>query len=207
MLASALTVPSPGGTHPDPLDSAIEHYRTVESYHVTIRSIHDGGEEHVRYYYRQPGFVRMEFVRPYTGAVLIYSPATGRVRVWPLGAGKIPELSLTPGNPFIRSLSGIRVDQSDVGALFDNIRALREKGSIEVLGEEAMDGRTVLHLIVTGKDGFAVAGVHRSELWIDTASQFPVKVISRDTQGAIIETVTMDALEINTALPESLFNP
>ena len=202
ILAATLT-----GTPPDPLASAIEHYRTVESYRVTIHSTHAGGEEYIRYYYKQPGFVRMEFIRPHDGALLIYNPDTRRVRVWPFGVKHFPELSLSPGNPLIRSLSGTRVDQSDVGVLFENIRILREGGNTEILGEESMDGRTVLHLIVTGADGIAVAHVHRSELWLDTESQFPVKVISRDLRDVIIESVMMEELEINATLPETLFNP
>ena len=207
ILAAALASVSPIGAQPDPLDSAIRHFRSVESYRVTIRSTHDDGEEHIRYYYKKPGFVRMEFVRPHAGAVMIYSPDTGRVRLWPFGAGNFPELSLRPENSIIRSLSGMRVDHSDVGTLFENIRALREQGSTRMLGEETADGRTVLHLMVTGGEGLAVADVHSSELWLDAASQFPVKVISRDIHDAIIETVVMEALEIDGKLPAALFNP
>ncbi|MBI5437128.1 MAG: DUF1571 domain-containing protein [Nitrosomonadales bacterium] len=187
--------------------SAIEHYHTVESYRVTIRSFHADGEEHIRYYYRKPGFVRMEFIRPHEGAGLVYNPLTQRVRLWPFGAGRFPEFNLSPGNPLIRSISGMRVDQSDVGALFENIRTLREGGNTEMLGEESMGGRMALHFIVTGASGIVVANVHSSELWLDTASQFPVKVISRDLQDVIIESVMMEELEINSTLPETLFNP
>ena len=207
MLAAALTGTPPAGTPPDPLASAIEHYRTVDSYRVTIHSTHADGEEYLRYYYKKPGFVRMEFIRPHAGAVLIYNPTTQSVRLWPFGVKHFPELSLSPGNPLIRSSRGQRVDHSDVGTLFENVRALREGGNAEVSGKDIMDGRTVLHLIVTGAGNFVVAGVHRHELWLDTESQFPVKGISRDRQDAIIETVMMEDLEINAALPETLFNP
>jgi outer membrane lipoprotein-sorting protein len=205
ILAAAITsaVPAP----PDALDDAIRHFRSVESYRVTIRSTHDDGEEHIRYYYRKPGFVRMEFIRPHAGAVMIYSPDTERVRLWPFGAGNFPELSLRPENSIIRSLSGMRVDHSDVGTLFENIRALREQGSTRMLGAETGDGRTILHLKVTGAEGVAVAGVHSSELWLDAATRFPIKVIGRDVHDAIIETVVMEGLEVNGELPESLFDP
>jgi len=74
MLAATLT-----GTPPDPLASAIEHYRTVENYRVTIHSMHADGEEYIRYYYKKPGFARMEFIRPHAGTVLIYNPTTQSV--------------------------------------------------------------------------------------------------------------------------------
>jgi len=203
MLAAALT-----GTRESPLADAIEHYRTVETYQVTLRSSHADGEDHIRYFYRKPGFVRMEFIRPHAGAVLVYSPLTRRVRLWPLGAGRFPELSLSPHNPLIRSPGGQTVDKSDIGALFENVRTLLAQGEVEVRGEARMaDGRTAVHLVVTGAPGVTVAGVHRYELWLDPASRFPVKVVSRNPADAIIETVTMDALEINAPLPETLFNP
>jgi outer membrane lipoprotein-sorting protein len=202
MLAATLTA-----TPPDPLAGAIEHYRTVENYRVTIHSTHADGEEYIRYYYKKPGFARMEFIRPHAGTVLIYNPTTQSVRLWPFGVRHFPELSLSPGNPLIRSSRGQRVDHSDVGTLFENVRTLREGGNAEVLGEERMDGRTVLHLAVAGAGNFALAGVHSYELWLDMASQFPVKVISRNRQDTIIETVLMEDLEINAALPEILFNP
>ncbi len=207
ILAAALTSGAPAGAYADPLASASTHFRTVETYSVTIRSVHAAGEEHIRYYYKKPGFVRMEFIRPHAGAVMVYNPDTQRVRLWPFGAGRFPELNLSPGNSIIRSLSGSRVDRSDVGTLLENIRILREQGNIEMLGEETAEGRTVLHLMVTGGEDFAIANVHSSELWLDAASQFPVKVISRDIRGAIIETVIMEALEIDKKLPETLFNP
>jgi negative regulator of sigma E activity len=59
---------------------------------------------------------------------------------------------------------------------------------------------------VSGAPGIAVAGVHRYELWLDTSSRFPLKVISRDRQDAVIETVTMEALQINPPLAQTLFD-
>ncbi len=70
MIAAALTGAPANGTSPDLLAAAIEHYQTVESYRVTIRSFHEGGEEQIRYYFRKPGFVRMEFILPHAGAAL-----------------------------------------------------------------------------------------------------------------------------------------
>lgn len=198
---------SPTDAHAAPLADAIAHYQTVETYRVTIHSFHADGEEHIVYYYKKPGYVRMEFIKPHSGSLLVYNPNTRRVRLWPFGFGRFPELNLSPGNPLIQSTKGQRVDHSDVGVLFENIRSLQQGGKTEVLGEENMDGHKVLHLVVTGADNFSVAGVHRHELWLDMESLFPVKGISRDIHDAILETVTMEALEINLALPDAMFNP
>jgi len=201
ILAAALT-----GSLPDVLATAIENFHRVNSYQVTIRSSSAAGEDNIHYYYRRPGFVRIEFIRPHAGTVLIYSPLTQRVRLWPFGVGHFPELSIRPINPLIQSSRGQRIDRSDAGALFENIRTLQSSGTTEILGEDSIE-RKNLHLVVTGSSGFTVADVHRYEFWLDTANQFPVKVISRDLNNAIIETVVMEALEINGVLPDALFDP
>jgi hypothetical protein len=149
----------------------------------------------------------MEFIRPHAGALLIYSPLTRRVRVWPFGAGRFPELNVSPRNPLIRSPGGQSVDKSDVGALLENVDALLARGQADILGEVRLDGRTALHLRVSGAPGQTVAGVHRYELWLDTTTRFPLKVVSRDQANAVIETVVMDDLEIDAPLAESLFDP
>lgn len=190
-----------------PVADAIGHFQSIETYRVTIHSFHADGEEHILYYYKKPGYVRMEFIKPHAGAVLIYSPQTQRVRLWPFGQGHFPELDLSPGNPLIRSSRGQHVDRSDIGALFENIRTLQEQGRTELLGNETLDGHAVLHLSTTGSGSFMVAGVHRFEWWLDTTTLFPAKVISRDVHDAILESVSMDALEINPALPDAMFNP
>ena len=202
MLAATLT-----GTPPDPLAGAIEQYRAVTSYSVTIHSMHADGEEHIRYYYKKPGFVRMEFIRPHAGAVLIYNPHTKKVRLWPFGVKHFPELDLSPDNPLIGNSRGQRVDRSDVGVLLENARALRDGGKLESSGPDIIAGRKAIYLAVTGAGNFEIGGVHRYELWLDPESLFPLRVVSRDLRDAVIETVTMDAAEINTALPDSLFNP
>ncbi len=207
LVATLTSAASSVGVSSDPLDNAIAHFGAVETYRVTIRSVHAGGEENIRYYYKKLGFVRMEFVEPHAGAVMIYRPDTKRVRLWPWGIGSFPELSLSPENSIIRSLSGMRVDRSDVGTLFENIRILREQGSTRILGEETVSGHAVLHFIVTGAEGQSVADVHSSEVWLDAVSQFPVKVVSRDIRGGIIESVMMEGLEINVSLPDSYFDP
>lgn len=207
MLLISVFVAALTGIAPDALTKAIHNYHRVESYSVTIRSSGENGAQNIRYYYKKTGFVRMEFIHPHEGAVLIYSPDTRRVRVWPFGINHFPELNLSPDNLLIRGSGGQQIDRSDIGALFMNIRTLATGGTSEIVKEEYVSGRTDLHMVVTGADKFAVGGVHRYELWLDTGNQFPIKVISHDQYNTIIETVIMEAPEVNAQLPDRLFNP
>lgn len=203
LLAASLTVSSPDML----LAEAAASFQRIDTYRVTIRSVHAEGEEHIRYHYRKPGFVRIEFIRPHEGAVLVYSPLTQKVSLWPFGVGSFPRLNLSPGNPLILSPRGQRVDRSDVGALFANIRAVQARGSAEIHGEERHGDRTRLHLTATAARPSAIGEIHSYEVWIDAETLFPAKVIARDRMDSVLETVIMEAPEINVPLPRALFEP
>lgn len=43
----------------------------------------------------------MDFIEPHDGAVLICSPMTRRVNLWPFGVGHFPKLNVHPNSSFI----------------------------------------------------------------------------------------------------------
>jgi hypothetical protein len=189
------------------IKTLIDHYQSIQNYQVTIRSTHLNGVDEIRYFYQKPGFVRMEFIEPHAGVVLIYNPKSDEVRVWPFGAGRFPWFDLKPENPLILSPQGQRIDRSDVGSLFVNLATLESNGRTQSLGEELIDGVLTQHLAIIGQESFVLGQVHRFDVWVDVMYQFPVKIVSTNLQGTIIETVLMTSLGINEPFPNSLFNP
>lgn len=206
MTAALLVLAALGANGMDSIDAAIERYRRVESYQVTLKSSYGDNSDIIRYSYKKPGFVRMDFVQRYKGAVLIYSPLTRKVRLWPFGGGLL-SLTLNPDNRLIQSPTGQRVDQSDIGALLNNIKALQRNGETTILGEELAAGTRTVRLAVAGTGNFVVGNVHRYDLWLDRATLLPLKVVSRDANNDVIETVVMDGLEINVKFTDEFFNP
>lgn len=194
-------------TEADPIAEALERYGAIGSYRVTMRSgIAEDDGQVIRFHWRRPGFVRMEFVRPHRGALLVYSPATGKVTLRPFGAGAFPRLELDPGNPLVRGSGGHTVDRSDAGVLLRNAQALQRKGIAEVVGTERVGGRRALHVCVTGAGRKVVDGVHRYDLWLDARTQFPLRAESRDPHGELVESITMDDPEIDVDFPADFFD-
>ncbi|MGU7773599.1 LolA family protein [Burkholderia sp. MR1-5-21] len=193
----------------DPVTVAQEQFDHASSYRATIRSSpRHGVPTEIHYAYRKPGYIRMDFVAPHRGAVLVYDPVSRKVRVRPFGAHMPPALSLSPTNPLVRDPSGHRVDQSDIGELLRNVHALQEGGLTVTQGEETVGGRTALRVTVTGAPAHVVAGVHRYQLWLDTDDGFPLKVVSfADGDDQPLETVTLDDVEIDVAFPDHFFDP
>ncbi len=193
----------------DPVTIAQTHFDQVHSYRATIRSSARSGEHaEFHYAYLKPGFVRMDFVSPHYGAVLAYDPGNGKVRLRPFGEHALPALTLSPSNPLLRDRSGHRVDRSDVGVLLHNVHALQQGGATVTEGKETLGGRATLRVSVTGAPAHVVDGVHRYRLWLDTEDGFPLKVVSfADDDGAPLETVTLDDVEIDVAFPARFFSP
>jgi outer membrane lipoprotein-sorting protein len=189
------------------LDRAIERYDAVSSYRVGIRSSGASGEQVLRYAFRKGGAVRVEMIRPREGALLVYDPQAGRVRLWPRGLHHFPELALRPDHPLILGASGQRIDHSDIGVLFAGVRALAAQGEAGEAVEVDAQGRTLARLDVTGAPGASVGGVHRYELWLEAERLLPLKVVSHDLAGRVIETVLMDDWDIDPPLPEAFFHP
>lgn len=191
----------------DPIRDAIEHYREVAAYQVMVKSSGNGDTAIMRYYFKKPGYVRMEFIKPFNGAVLIYDPVSKQAHLWPFGHRGFPSFALSPENSLIQSSTGQRVDQSDVGALYRNVQALQERGKTAVSESEPVNGKATLHVTVEGDGDFSAGAVHRYQLSLDQATAFPVKVSSYDVTGRLIEVVEMSDLQINPKFPDSFFNP
>jgi hypothetical protein len=147
--------------------------------------------------------VRIDFIKPYDGEALICNPMTRRVNLWPFGVGHFPKLNLHPNNSLIRGDGSQRIDHSDIGSLFSNIRILAIEGTTE---SNPLDPYGT-HAIITGNKYSRDDGVHRYELWLNSKNGFPSKVISYNHQNEVIETVVMENLKVNIQLPEGFFNP
>ncbi len=191
----------------DPLSESEARFRALRTYQVTVRSLPAQGEcKAIHYFYRQPGWVRMEFIEPYRGIVLIYDPHERRVRLWPFGVSHVPMLNLAPDNPLLGG-RGHRVDRSDIGALLANLQTLRARGRMSMLGDAPIAGKAAMGIEIFGDEGVNLDGVHRYRVWLAQDSLFPVQVESFAAGDAPIETVNMDDVGIDIEFPEGFFTP
>jgi hypothetical protein len=182
----------------DPIGEAQARFDALTNYEMTLRSVSSAGVSvEARYRYLKPGFIRMDFVRPHAGAVLAYDPKAGDVTLWPFGLHRFPRLALAPDNPLIQGPNAHRIDRSDIGTLLGNVRELERHGEAQLVGKEVIGSRDTAYLTVTGAQGYDVAGVGHYQIWLDLTIGLPIKVISTDAQGELIETVLMDDLRVD----------
>lgn len=192
----------------DPLTDAAARFEALQSYQVTLRSVDASGDRQViRYFYRKPGWVRMDFVKPHPGAVLIYSPDTRRVRLWPFGLHRWPALDLPPDDRLLRGPRGRRIDRSDVGVLLADVLALRAHGSTLPLGHAQVSGRAATGLEVVGTTDSPMSHVRRFRIWLADDTLLPLRVDSFAANESLIETVDMSDAQANVRFPDRFFTP
>lgn len=191
------------------VQDAVDYYQQVGAYQTVIKSSGSHNSDKpdiIRYYYQKPGYVRMEVIEPFNGAVLVYSPLTERVKLWLFGYGSFPSFSLSPENRLIQSPSGQRVDRSDLGTFYQNVMLLQSQGKTTVIGTDSVAGQSALQVSVQGESGFSVGAVSRMELWLDLTTGFPLKVMSYQADGSLIEMVEMSEYQINPVFPAGFFD-
>lgn len=190
----------------NPVDAALVSFRNLSSYRVTMQSRGGDSAQAIRYFFKSPGFVRMEFIKPHNGAVLIYSPVKKKARLRPFGFFKALVMTLDPGNGLITSPQGHRVDASDLGAFLNTVKKLADRGKTRVVGNEKVGETDALLVDVSGEGEETVdGGIHRYLLWLDAKTLLPVRTQSFNLRGELVEDVVMDDLEINVDLPMNLF--
>ncbi|GLZ87960.1 hypothetical protein Pres01_40110 [Metapseudomonas resinovorans] len=192
----------------DPLAEAVIRFQELSSYQATVRSVAADGERQViRYFFRKPGWVRMEFAEPHRGAVLIYDPSARRIHLWPFGLNNPLVLPLAADNPLMRSPRGHRVDRSDVGALLDTLIALRARGNLVALGPAVVSEHPAVGIEIVGAAAISVSGVHRFQVWLAEDSLFPLRVKSFDVENKLMETVDLTDVAIGVRFSEDFFTP
>jgi len=189
----------------NPVDSALANFRQLDSYRVTLRSGHGDSVEVIRYSYKKPGFVRMDFINPHNGAQLVYNPVSKNVRLRPFGFAKLLVLTLSPDNSLVKSARGHRVDASDLGSFLQQVQRLQEHGKTKIEGETTVGRNGALMVSVVGDKDIVLTGVHSYRLWLDKTTLLPLKTMAYDHNGKLIDEVVFEDLELNPELADELF--
>jgi outer membrane lipoprotein-sorting protein len=187
------------------LDKALMSFDSLETYQVTIQTLCCESDEKITYTYKKPGFIRMDFINPHEGAVLVYNPETGKVRLKPSGIFSFIKLTLDPDNSLIKSPKGHTVDKSDMGELLKNIDLLRTAGMMKILGDEIINNRKS-KIVFIKADTLTVDGINSYKIWLDHKIHLPLKTEAYDSSNKLIESVLTNDLQINIKLDHSIFD-
>jgi outer membrane lipoprotein-sorting protein len=210
IASEAPAVPLPPAT--PPVSGIIEKikaaYARVEQYQTETEIQTYGGGKVVEtrrflYTFRKPDHIRLDFESPHRGMILVYPDKDGRVLVKPNGWLGFLKLHLAPDSARLRSPSGQRIDQTDLGLLIENIsRSLtdRRHGEAKVAAAGAQ-----AQIEVLADDHFLPGVLTLYRFTIDQTAWLPVGVQELTPEGALRRQVTFANLKTAVSVPENFF--
>lgn len=196
-ICLSIAVPVRGAD--DPLLSEMTNkFNALTNYTTLIDSEGEGERSRIFYTYKKPGFIRMDFIRPHKGAILIFNPIKNKVTLRPFSKWFF-KFNLDPGNRLITDSKGHTVDQSDIGALIRSIVVCAREGSVTPLPPETLESLVCPRLRIKST-------MITYLLWIHPKLRLPIKVVKLFSEGKK-EIVFLRNLIVDASLDDTLFNP
>lgn len=183
----------------DPLlAEMMERFNALTNYTTLLDSEGWDGRNRIMYTYKKPGFIRMDFIRPYKGALLIYNPIENKVTLRPFSI-RLFTFYLAPDNRFITDSKGHTVNHSDIGSLIRSVEQCAHEGTVTPLPTETLEGLSCPRLLVQSTRVTYF-------LWIHPRLRLPIKVVKFFSDGEK-ETVFLHNLTVDVPLDDTFFTP
>lgn len=207
-------IPEPEITVPDILRKMEEAYEKVEDYQcicIAQQLSRFGKKMH------KPKVLRLSFKRPdMMHAIGLQGVEEGAEAV--LRDGKIkgthhryvPFAVFTFGvdSAIARSpRQGLRIDESNLGALIERANHYYKEGRVEVARIEEIEGRNAYCLVMIPKKREGEHPIAKEILWVDKEKFLPIQHVIYEEGDRFAESRTFKDLKINIGLSDELFEP
>ena len=194
-----LSIAIPVWGEDDPLLSEMTYkFNALKNYTTLLDSEGDGERSKIFYTYKKPGFIRMDFIQPHRGAILIFNPIKNKVTLRPFSKWFF-KLNLDPRNRLITDSKGHTVDQSDIGTLIRSIVVNAREGTVTHLPPATLENIACQRLRVESTKTTYL-------LWIHSELRLPIKVVKIFSEGEK-EVVFLRNLVVDATLDKTLFVP
>lgn len=173
---------------------------------VEVRTWESGDSfktEHLLYTFKRPRRIRIAYESPHEGMILVYLHKNGKVLVRPWKRMPFFQFHLDTDSSFLKSPSGQRIDQTDLGLLIRNITAsMREKRRGDLLIRKK-SGK--IHINVLAENHFREDALTRYEFVIDTELWLPVAIQESSSSGVLERSIAFQHVRVNSGVPDRLF--
>lgn len=155
------------------------------------------------YTFKKPNRIRLDFIEPHQGMILIFPDKEGKVFVRPAGLARLFRFHLQPDSRRLLVSAGQRIDQTDLGLLITNIaRSLTDWRRGPALTTET-DG--LLTIQVAATDHFRPHVVTLYKFSIDRNLWLPREVEESTLEGRLERTIAFCDLEVNIGVADAVF--
>jgi len=212
MAVAASTEPAPPAASGEAVETLLKRmesaYDQVKDYQTDVEILlfkEDGSfkTEKSLYTFKKPKSIRLDFVSPHPGMMLVYPDPEGKVLLKPQGVLSILTFHLTLDDPLLGSPSGQQLDQTDLGVLITNIRhSVTDQRRGPVSLSEDKEG---IRIEVLADDHFRTGVETRYQFLISKELWLPVEVGEATAQGAQEGRIIFHNLRTNINVSDDLF--
>lgn len=212
MAVAAGTESAPPAALRDDVETLLKRmeaaYDQVKDYQTDVEILlfkEDGSSktEKSLYTFKKPKSIRLDFVSPHPGMMLVYPDPEGKVLLKPQGVLSILTLHLTLDDPLLGSPSGQRLDQTDLGVLIVNIRHSvtdQRRGPVSL-----SEDKEAIRIQVLADDHFREGVETRYQFLISKELWLPVEVGEATAQGVQEGRIIFHNLRTNINVSDDLF--
>jgi outer membrane lipoprotein-sorting protein len=188
-------------------------FQGMEDYTCDVETIFYQGGQHgtgyeryrFKFYFKRKKKIRVDFEEPYPGTIVIYSGGKEQATVIPFGF--IPKLkfNLSLKNPMLKTPSGQRLDQTDMGYFIDFVfRSLKKMGQEE---DEFWEESEKTTFFLNALDHINQEKMARYRIVILKKNWLPIEIERYELDGTPVESMQIRNYSINTHLDDYLFHP
>lgn len=185
-------------------------------YEKTERAISKGEEQRIRFFFRKPFDVRMDWLdnRERVTQTAVYRQGFNDGKVLARENGLLGSLvgilRLEPSESLALSDSRHPITEVGIGKIID--RAQRDAANPRITSrfdsEEVLDGRTAFKFDFTASSNEGLGGLNDARnalLWIDRELKLPVKLEIYDSASLLLERHRFKELRVNQKLADKIF--
>jgi outer membrane lipoprotein-sorting protein len=185
-------------------------YREVRDYTCEVEQLFydkDGEDRHFRfkYYFKREKKIRVDFTHPYTELTLIYQGGDEKVTVLPIRFLSFLKLRFSINDPSIRTLSGQRIDQTDMGFFIEFLA--KNVGGMRQEDNEFLENADQIRFPFRAMDYVEGRTPEKYRIHISKKHWLPVRLERYDLEGNLLEISIIQNYVVNSQLQDDLFNP
>jgi outer membrane lipoprotein-sorting protein len=188
-------------------------FQSIEDYTCDVETVfHQGGEHGIGYerfrfkfYFKRNKKIRVDFAEPYPGTIVIYTEGKEEATVIPFGFVPGLKFNLSLKNPLVKTPSGQRLDQTDMGYFIDFVFRSLNKIEQENCGFREDSERITFFL--NALDHVNREKMEKYRIVISKKYWLPIGIERFELDGTPVESMQIRNYSINTHLDDHLFYP
>ncbi len=185
-------------------------FKGVEDYSCEVEQIfYQDGAENQRYlfkfYFKKMKKIRVDFSRPHPGLTIIYNDDETKATVIPFRSSLAFKFRLSVDNPLMKTLTGQRINQTDMGYFIDflskNLRKVEQKENTFYEDDQRVE------FLFRAMDYIEEKSLEKYRISISKKYWLPIRIERYSSEGKLLEVSDIKNYVVNAHLEDRFFLP